>query len=604
MRHAVWVCLMIERAASLLLCLLALLFGGPAALPSAGAATGPAGDGQYIRVDRVEFCVASTPDLAAPCKMSTVALPHRWRPEANANQWGRYRIDLTGLPSVPHGIVLSGLSPNGEVIVGSGPDEIGAKSARRRVESEGSRSEPSLPRHTRYQPQWFLFQPDSQGIARVEIISRGNIATANGLKALWVAPAGVALTVLNQSVWLEVILPMMLAAAAALAGTFSMLAGRGGHLTARLARLLGLLGWLIALRIAMNHVIEPPVDLAQWSRLGIALLMLIDLIYCLPVVLFLRQSSYFTEKQGIPIAVGLALATWLLPEAHLVSGAMVIFSLIGLAALGLTGALATRVLRTPEPVGIALLFTFGGAVLAGLLDLLQRLSVIGTSFDSFQRFTSPILLVIVMILLMRENLSRHKLEGQLVSETQRREGLLRDLHDGVGSRLVALSFRARRNRVDPSITKGIEELLRELQLIQQTVRNEAATLGDLLAEIRTHYSDLSETEPLMQWEVEEGVQAVELRPEQAVATLRIIQEAIANAIRHGEPRTITVRASTTGVKRRAEVSITDDGRGSFRIGPHGGMRNMLARAQGTGLSLSFDFLPGRKMVRIEYPEGG
>jgi two-component system sensor histidine kinase UhpB len=93
-----------------------------------------------------------------------------------------------------------------------------------------------------------------------------------------------------------------------------------------------------------------------------------------------------------------------------------------------------------------------------------------------------------------------------------------------------------------------------------------------------------------------------LSPEQAIATLRIIQEAIANAIRHGDPRTITVRAVGAGARGHPEVCVFDDGRGAFQVGPHGGLRNMLARAQGSGLKLSFDFLPGSKMVRIEYPK--
>jgi len=595
MRPVEWACCMTECAARFLIRLLATLVS-VAVISGLAAreALDPIEAGAPRAIERIEFCVAASPDPRADCDWSVVDLPHRWRPRADTGQWGRYRIVLSGMPSVAHALVLSGLSPNGQLIAPGGALSPVAPS--QRLPGLASNA------YTRYQPQWFMFYPVKEDLTRLEIISSGNVAAAKGLRAMWVAEAEAATAIRDKRWWLEVVWPMALAAAAALAGAFSLVAGRGPHLTARVSRLLGALGILIAIRIAMNQVVLVPIDLAYWSRLSIGLLMLIDLLYCLPVIAYLRQSSRSVEGRALWLAFGAALLPWLIPDAQLLSVAILIFSLIALVAMAIFAWLAARVVRAPEPLGVALLITFGGALSAGVLDLLHRFSLIGTQFDSFQRFSSPILLVAVTILLMRENLARHKLETQLVSETQRREGLLRDLHDGVGSRLVALAFRARRNRIDPAITKGIDELLRELQLIQQTVRNDPANLGDLLAEIRKHYSDWSETEPLMRWEVDESIRRAMLSPERAIATLRIIQEAIANAIRHGDPRTITVRAVGAGAHGHPEVCVFDDGRGAFQVGPHGGLRNMLARAQGSGLKLSFDFLPGSKMVRIEYPK--
>jgi hypothetical protein len=496
MRPAAWDCCMTECAFRLLIRLIAtFVLGSVTPALAAREALDPIEASLPRAIERIEFSVTGSPDPAAICDWSVVDLPHRWRPRADTRQWGRYRIVLSGMPATPHAVVLSGLSPNGKLIAPGGFHSPAGS-------SEHSPGLASVP-YTGYQPQWFMFQPAEDGQTRVEIISSGNVAAANGLRAMWVAPAEAALAIRDTRWWPEVVWPIALAAAAALAGAFSLIVGRGPHLTARVSRLLGVLGCLIAIRIAMNQVVLVPIDLANWSRLSIGLLMLIDLLYCLPVIAYLRQQDRSVEGRAIWPALAVALLPWLIPDAQLLSVAILIFSLIALVALAIFAWLAARVVRAPEQVGVALLITFGGALTAGVLDLLHRLSLIGTEFDSFQRFSSPILLVVVTILLMRENLARNKLETQLVSETQRREGLLRNLHDGVGSRLVALAFRARRNRSAPAITNGMDELLRELQLIQQTVRNDPANLGDLLAEIRTHYSDWSETEPLMRWEIDE-----------------------------------------------------------------------------------------------------
>jgi signal transduction histidine kinase len=91
-----------------------------------------------------------------------------------------------------------------------------------------------------------------------------------------------------------------------------------------------------------------------------------------------------------------------------------------------------------------------------------------------------------------------------------------------------------------------------------------------------------------------------------MAAFRIAQEAVANAIRHGEPP-IVVTYRTTG--QRVSLSVDDGGRGfSTAIargsGSHG-LLNMTQRAEQIGARLELLHRPDRGMhVGVEWPATG
>lgn len=92
-------------------------------------------------------------------------------------------------------------------------------------------------------------------------------------------------------------------------------------------------------------------------------------------------------------------------------------------------------------------------------------------------------------------------------------------------------------------------------------------------------------------------------PEVELAAFRIAQEAVANAIRHGEPP-ITIRYRTTG--ERVVLSVDDAGRGfqteiARGSGSHG-LMNMAQRAEQIGARLELLRRPDRGMhVGVEWP---
>src|SRR5262249_38929308 len=98
--------------------------------------------------------------------------------------------------------------------------------------------------------------------------------------------------------------------------------------------------------------------------------------------------------------------------------------------------------------------------------------------------------------------------------------------------------------------------------------------------------------------VESNFDAERLRPETAIAAFRIVQEAVHNALRHGEAKHITVSVRVDS--SRLLLSVRDDGRGfdvdealqRAATGHHLGLSGMRERVEALGGRLEMDSVPG------------
>ena len=89
-------------------------------------------------------------------------------------------------------------------------------------------------------------------------------------------------------------------------------------------------------------------------------------------------------------------------------------------------------------------------------------------------------------------------------------------------------------------------------------------------------------------------------PGTALAVLRIVQEAITNALKHGPARRIGVRGSATA-DGRALIAIDNDGR-PFAADSRGrGLDNMRRRAGQLGAVLTFEALARGTRVVVVLP---
>jgi signal transduction histidine kinase len=588
-----------------MLMVIALMLAAFVAQASWAAQTAPPAVQKF---ETTQFCETERAFDDTACHWKTIGLPHRWAPAGTGYRWSLYRIEV----AVPAGTDLAVLAER--------------LSLHARIRVNGQDLETPWPaddsstalRFLRYWPQIFPilrdWAPDPTSGATesaatgqatipltIDIALQGHSDIKSGIGLLMIGPLGALQHLHWYETLLEVQLPLALAAASFMAGLFGLLAGGKVPASAHLLRLFSLVALMAAVRTALNYVIAPPMPAAVWAILNHWLLLSISVMTCAGIAVYLTGQSRRCLQAAV---IGIVALAWLL--VALPAGPLryrgVEFVTLMLAALGLVLVvlLARRVLQQREPVGMALLAGLCVLILFGLHDLWVHLSADSQSDRYIQRWSTPALIIILILMLTRRVQAQRGLELRLAQETGHREELLRNLHDGIGSRLVALAFHARRQDPSGLLSEEIQNLMNELQMIQRAVRTEPTTLAQLLADQRHLYARVGGGRLPLHWDLAEGPGSLVLHPDQVLATLRIVDEAIANAMKHAQPERIQVILLPGTGPQAAILRIEDDGAGAFRIGSRGGLQNMRIRAQSAGLGLHFDAAPGAKAVVLRY----
>lgn len=245
--------------------------------------------------------------------------------------------------------------------------------------------------------------------------------------------------------------------------------------------------------------------------------------------------------------------------------------------------------RLPTPLLVLALITLNlyfGGVMMGPWEVGPRragLSMVG--FAGFQLFAVLVMRYAQKAERMAEDLqsvnARLLATRSLLGETardQERLRLSRELHDVAGHKLTALklNLRALGNRMDDAVGEEVEraaaladELLQDLRSV---VRHLRATEGIDLAE---SLCELSRPLPRPRLELDLDDNARIPRADQAEALLRVVQEALTNAARHGPAVALYVHLT-----RRSDelvLTIEDDGRVAGGIRPGNGLIGMRER---------------------------
>lgn len=240
-------------------------------------------------------------------------------------------------------------------------------------------------------------------------------------------------------------------------------------------------------------------------------------------------------------------------------------------------------------------------------------------FDAF--FMAPVAALMVLATLVARTLQGLALtRGSADQEINRavagerqavlaaeRTRLLHDLHDGMGSQLITALRMTRRDEVPrEEVARVIEDSLEDMRLIIDSLDLEEPDLLQLLAGLRYRMEPrLRSIGVALVWDVEPLPQLDYLSPESGLAIVRIVQEAVNNALRHGHARTITVRARP--LEDGVELAIGDDGCGfdasAERAGSsrQRGLGTMRTRAQKLGGTLQVDSGGQGTTVRLSLP---
>ena len=158
-----------------------------------------------------------------------------------------------------------------------------------------------------------------------------------------------------------------------------------------------------------------------------------------------------------------------------------------------------------------------------------------------------------------ERLMAKELAHQQALEQQR---LLQDVHDGFGSQLVTAQMLVRHQQLSQeAVAQLLQECIADLHLVISALGNQTHSLQDALADLshRTEQRLLGTPWQLV-WDVQLDP-APKLTHEQVLNLLRILQEALNNALKHAQADKIEVHVVYTAASGILLLRVADNGVG-------------------------------------------
>jgi signal transduction histidine kinase len=196
-------------------------------------------------------------------------------------------------------------------------------------------------------------------------------------------------------------------------------------------------------------------------------------------------------------------------------------------------------------------------------------------------------------------------ERLVTAREEERRRLRRDLHDGLGPQLASLTLKLEtaRNRLahDPVADRLLADLTERTQAAVADVRRlvyalRPPTLDEfgLLTALREGAAQYPQQGPNgVRITVEAPACLPPLPAAVEVAAYRIVQEALANVVRHAGARTCVVRVALDELSGRLSVDVQDDGCGLRPARGTGvGLSSMRERAEELGGSFAIASAPG------------
>jgi signal transduction histidine kinase len=183
------------------------------------------------------------------------------------------------------------------------------------------------------------------------------------------------------------------------------------------------------------------------------------------------------------------------------------------------------------------------------------------------------------------------IENQQMLNAERRR-LMQDMHDGLGSSLIGAIRSVERGVMnDVAISNVLKGCMDDLKLAIDSMESVDADLLLLLATLRFRLAPRIESAGIsLQWDVQPVPPLPWLDPGSALHILRIMQECVANVLRH--TRATTIRFSTATGGQGVCVMIEDNGAGftldeALQRGGRG-LRNQQRRALAIGGHVSWE----------------
>lgn len=195
-----------------------------------------------------------------------------------------------------------------------------------------------------------------------------------------------------------------------------------------------------------------------------------------------------------------------------------------------------------------------------------------------------------------------KLE-RLNAAAEERQRIMQNLHDGVGSQLVTSLMLVKGGSATPAdIVSLLQDCIDEMRMALDSLATENDDLLPLIGSFRARVTPRFHAIGLrLIWVNGELPEVVRVPPQASMQVLRILQEALANILKHAKAATVTVTVAAEG--DILVISVMDDGVGAgTRIAGNGhGVGNMRQRAEKMGGTLQIVPSTNGTTVRLSVP---
>lgn len=193
------------------------------------------------------------------------------------------------------------------------------------------------------------------------------------------------------------------------------------------------------------------------------------------------------------------------------------------------------------------------------------------------------------------------IQSRKIVEQAERARLKDDLHDGVASSLYLLMLNLPDSKED--MQEALQELVDDIQCVVLSRQSESS-LNDVLASYRSRIIARVEGACIkLDWQVDDVSELSWLEPSDVLCVLRLLQEAVTNALKHSKCTQLSVIAKLNPAKNSVEISVQDNGEGYDLDSVSGGngRRSMRHRAESLGAELVKHSCPTGTSVSLLIP---
>ena len=223
----------------------------------------------------------------------------------------------------------------------------------------------------------------------------------------------------------------------------------------------------------------------------------------------------------------------------------------------------------------------------------------------------------------RDNLRNRYVRDIVQAQERERVDMAREIHDGPLQDITALVQQLHMTLDDENhsdvarikLTETIaKSVVRELRSLCDELAPPWMDLGlvEALTELAERLSQVYDIQVSADFDIDDDSREIEIENEKSLSLLRIVQEAVSNAVRHGEASEVHILLGRKGDK--ITLNITDNGNGfdaekinheTLRVEGHRGLASMTERMSLMGGDLKIESMPGHGTeIKASFELGG